>query len=499
MMSPISAYDLLPDSPLLCRVIPRLFTPDECAALLSRRAFASSAGNYPTYYRNNDRCVVDDEALAARLLARAAPYLPATLPAASAEPGAAWQLLGVNRRIRFCRYAAGQFFHRHLDGVHHVSATVQSRLTFMVYLNDATEFEGGRTLFFRDQHTSAIWAEYHPQQGDLIVFDHQLWHEGEELRAGEKYVLRSDLLYQQAAASAPVPTFATAHLGYIWQLCPLGPLLLSAGRDQVIRAWDAAGRCRQQLRGHHSSILALARLTDASFVSGSRDQQVRVWTRAADGTFQPGPPLHLHQAAVLALARLSDDTFASAGGDALVHVSTSAGQVLRTLRGHRDWVWQVLPLTAEVLATSSEDGSIRLWHWPSAQELLQLPGTASVLSLAYDAAGRQLSSGNLRGEISVYELAPDFSAATLCTRWPAHQGLIRTLLLLPDGRLASGGEDNHVRIWEPASGRRLAEYRHQNFVQALTRSPDGRQLLSASYDGSIGRWPMPLHDSLLLH
>ncbi|RTQ48922.1 hypothetical protein EJV47_15120 [Hymenobacter gummosus] len=491
-MSTESAYDLLPDSALLCRVIPRLFSPAECAALLAepqRRAFASSAANYPTYYRNNERCVVDDAALAARLLARAAPYLPATLPATDAPATADWELLGVNSRIRFCRYAAGQYFHRHLDGVHHVSPTVQSRLTFMVYLNDARTFGGGRTLFFRDQYTPEIWAAYHPQQGDLIVFDHQIWHEGEELSAGEKFVLRSDLLYQQPAPAA-APGFAAVHLGYIWQLCPLGPLLLSAGRDQVIRVWDAAGCCRQELRGHQGSVLALARLTADTFVSGSRDQQVRIWQRGAAGAFGRSAPLPLHQGAVLALARLADDTFASAGADALVHIVDTQGQVRRTLRGHTDWVWQVVVLSADVLATSSEDGSIRCWHWPSGRELLRLPGLVSVLSLAYDAPRRQLVSGNLHGEIRVYELGADFTTATLRACWAAHRGLVRTLLPLPGGRLASGGEDSCVRVWDPATGRAPAEHPHQNFVQALALDAAG-QLLSASYDGSIRRWPLP--------
>jgi hypothetical protein len=134
------AVNLVPGSKLLCVVVPGAFSPATCEELLApalSAGFRAASTHYPTYYRNNERLVVDNEQLAAHLFATIQPVLPAELPAE--EPGAApWRLRMLNTRLRFCRYAAGQYFHRHLDGVYHQSDTVQSRLTFMIYLNDAT-------------------------------------------------------------------------------------------------------------------------------------------------------------------------------------------------------------------------------------------------------------------------------------------------------------------------------------------------------------------------
>jgi hypothetical protein len=67
----------------------------------------------------------------------------------------------------------------------------------MIYLNCTTEFKGGRTLFFRTKETDEICASYIPKQGHLIVFDHNIWHEGQILKQGEKFVLRDDILYSK--------------------------------------------------------------------------------------------------------------------------------------------------------------------------------------------------------------------------------------------------------------------------------------------------------------
>lgn len=55
----------------------------------------------------------------------------------------------------------------------------------MVYLNDSAE--GGETRF---EH-----ATVRPRAGLALVFDHYLPHEGAPVIAGQKYVLRSDVMY----------------------------------------------------------------------------------------------------------------------------------------------------------------------------------------------------------------------------------------------------------------------------------------------------------------
>jgi len=487
-----SLVHLLPDSPLLCFVVPGAFSPATCAQLLHgavQAGFRPAHTHYPTYYRNNERLVIDDEALAAELLATIRPVLPLMLPAD--DPTAApWQLRELNPRLRFCRYAAGQYFHRHLDGVHHQSATVQSRLTFMIYLNDATEFSGGRTLFYRTKEDPVIWAEYQPVRGDLIVFDHRLWHEGEALGHGEKFVLRSDILYETAAAPAApsIAPFSAGHLGYIWQVVSFGGEVVSAGRDKTIKVWSQQGQLRQQLPGHLNSVLSLCALSATRLLSGSRDSTLKVWERQPEALVL-GRTLSIHTATVLALERLTETLFASASADKTIRISDLHGHVQHTLRGHTDWVWQVVALPNGRLVSSSEDGTLRLWNWQQGVALGLLASERPVVhALLFEPAQRWLISGDYAGYIEVRQVSADYAHWSVVQRFAAHQGIVRTLAWLGPDRLASGGEDNKVKIWRLAAGECEREMTHDDFVQALAWLPDSGQLISASYDGQLRTW-----------
>ena len=59
----------------------------------------------------------------------------------------------------------------------------------------------------------------------------------------------------------------------------------------------------------------------------------------------------------------------------------------------------------------------------------------------------------------------------------------------PDGSLvASAGCDRTVKLWDLASGRRLATLNHADEVITVAFSPDGRLLASGGYDDLIYLW-----------
>jgi predicted 2-oxoglutarate/Fe(II)-dependent dioxygenase YbiX len=84
--------------------------------------------------RNNTRVMVDDPVTADYIWEKIAPYISASI--------AGWQAIGLNERIRFYRYDAGQYFTWHYDGCFLRNDEEKSLLTLMIYLND--DFRGVR-------------------------------------------------------------------------------------------------------------------------------------------------------------------------------------------------------------------------------------------------------------------------------------------------------------------------------------------------------------------
>jgi predicted 2-oxoglutarate/Fe(II)-dependent dioxygenase YbiX len=170
-------------------------TPDECAAFIEaseQQGYQAATVNTPagpaliTALRDNARVIVDDPALAAALWQRAKPLVPARIEDCEA--------LCLNKRFRFYRYDPGQTFAPHYDGPFRRDNGQESRLTFMVYLND--DFTGGTTAFYEDDDTPMVSVR--PEPGMALVFEHHLLHEGAPVQSGRKNVLRTDVMYAPA-------------------------------------------------------------------------------------------------------------------------------------------------------------------------------------------------------------------------------------------------------------------------------------------------------------
>lgn len=177
-------------------VIHNFLSEEECAALIRRSEalayeLGTVAGVVNENVRNNERVIVDDEPLATDLFQRAEPFLPAVLED--------HRLVGLNERWRFYRYQSSQTFRPHRDGSYtRMKTWEESVLTFMIYLNDG--MVGGDTRFFADveqafQEPPYPYLSVQPKVGAALVFLHRIWHEGAVVESGQKYVLRTDVMY----------------------------------------------------------------------------------------------------------------------------------------------------------------------------------------------------------------------------------------------------------------------------------------------------------------
>lgn len=173
--------------------IPEVLSKIECQGLIKdaeTRGFETAGLNSSRpedailSIRNNARVIYDCEALANTLWERVKESIPPFIDG--------WRAIELNERIRIYRYENGQEFKLHRDGLYQRSLNQESRLTFMIYLNQ--EFVGGGTNF--DDFDVV------PQTGMCLCFRHYLPHAGAPVQIGRKYALRSDVMYE-APESCP--------------------------------------------------------------------------------------------------------------------------------------------------------------------------------------------------------------------------------------------------------------------------------------------------------
>eukprot|EP01060_Flectonema_neradi_P040925 TRINITY_DN94_c3_g1_i1.p1 TRINITY_DN94_c3_g1~~TRINITY_DN94_c3_g1_i1.p1 ORF type:complete len:295 (+),score=53.71 TRINITY_DN94_c3_g1_i1:52-936(+) len=195
-------------------VVKSLLSKEECEFLMNGIDYkedlqwkeADGEGDH-AMYRKNLRSQVNHEAFTEFLFSRIKKYLPETfvIPAGVKELGGmsegTWHLQGLNSSVRFCKYTAGGVFKPHYDGLFMTGINDRSLITLMFYLNG--DLDGGSTNFLEDPDPASPKAkpplvqEIAPSQGLCICFPHNMYHEGEPLRSGEKYILRTDVMYHR--------------------------------------------------------------------------------------------------------------------------------------------------------------------------------------------------------------------------------------------------------------------------------------------------------------
>ncbi|KAK7538967.1 hypothetical protein IWX49DRAFT_535944 [Phyllosticta citricarpa] len=119
-------------------------------------------------------------------------------------------VVGLNPNIRIYRYSQGQFFDQHYDDFNNVmipgtpAIQAQTTWTLLLYLTSpATGCIGGETVFYPDPPKKSSKKDPPPEPlavglevGLALLHRHGadcMLHEGREVLAGEKWVIRSDL------------------------------------------------------------------------------------------------------------------------------------------------------------------------------------------------------------------------------------------------------------------------------------------------------------------
>jgi WD40 repeat protein/class 3 adenylate cyclase len=167
------------------------------------------------------------------------------------------------------------------------------------------------------------------------------------------------------------------------------------------------------------------------------------------------------------------------GRSVLLRAAQRAGRIRRILRGHEGRVFDVgFSRDGKLLASTGEDGSIRLWDGAGYRSLgqpLDLPGSDVAGNAVALGAGGLLAAGGSDGIVRLWNL----DGRRRLAEFPAPA--VGDLDFSPDGRLLAAATETGALVWQVSERRRLAAGAPAagNPATRVAFSPDGRTLAVA--------------------
>jgi WD40 repeat protein/predicted Ser/Thr protein kinase len=272
---------------------------------------------------------------------------------------------------------------------------------------------------------------------------------------------------------------------YTSAFSPDDAMLLTTGQDGFARVWDANdGMLLSTLRGHTAAIMRGEFLPDGfRVVTAGYDGWVRMWD-ARSGAELVARREHLSRIREM---QLSGDgrMFATVGDDARVCTWDAKDGTLRhKLTGHERAITALaVSDDGQMVASGSDDRTAIVWDAASGAIIARCAGhTDAVIAVELSSDGSTLFSGSADATVRVW----DTRTGTLQWTLSGHGGPVRTIVELPQHRVATGSLDGTVRAWCLRTGRELATVASEMAtVRTLRLSPDGAWLLASGHDRTV--------------
>ncbi len=316
------------------------------------------------------------------------------------------------------------------------------------------------------------------------------------------------------------------------EFSPDGATLASSSADSTVRLWNVAdGAALHTLEAHIDYVFKLsfspdgARLVSSSAAIGIGENDrtpahntIQVWDVASGENLLTIPPDGIGFVRDVEFspdgAKIAATTWSGTLGGTVRFYDTETGEEIQRIYAHRDTIANLeFSPDGALLATASRDQSVKLWDIDKGVLVtsyvdlgdriqdIEFSPDGEYLLIGLGEAGNFPDGSDSPADSSAYLW--DLRNRTQAQVYAGHTNWTWTADISPGGSLVASGSgplfspaslddlDASVRVWDAATGRQaIALQGHTNTVDSVKFLPDGRYLLSASWDGTIRRWDL---------
>ena len=224
-----------------------------------------------------------------------------------------------------------------------------------------------------------------------------------------------------------------------------GTRAASCSSDFNINIWDLPNRKLERvLRGHADDVEDFTFVDDHLGVSVSRDWRILVW-------------------------------------------NLDTGAIARVIEGHEKDVLSVV-YDAGRIYTSGDDMTLRVWDLDTGRQIRMWgPFENETDSCAIDPIHRRAVLGDDDGFVRIFDIESGAPVAAI----EAHSSGIKKVATCPrSGDILSAAYDQKLEIWDAETLERKTtlESLSTKWERSINWSPDGRQLLAGTFDGTLVAW-----------